>query len=149
MEDWGKALSATFQHYTGDIRIRKINSILANSIPFYGTILSSVLSRPIWSATPTYVRNTIYRDDNIEIVHIKWMKGAQTPMHSHPENGCWVQIISGVYEEITTDGNAFLQTPGHISYRKGKQSVHQLLCIEAGHSIHIYSPPGYYDERRI
>ena len=113
--------------------------------------LDSIDKKDIKFSDETYVRNVIYRNENIEILVLCWKKGQKTPIHNHPEHGCLLQILQGKVKETHFKRDKTNQQKifgiQEVSYMHDSLGSHQLENIEDGNSItlHIYSPPNYYN----
>lgn len=97
-----------------------------------------------------YARKIIYRDTNKEIIMIQWNKNAKTRIHDHPENGCIIKLLCGRLKEYVYDNyNQLIESKiikqNDISYIDSDIGLHQIIALEDSCSLHIYSPPGYYD----
>lgn len=100
-----------------------------------------------------YKKYKLYNNDNYEIIIIKWFKNHETPVHQHPKNGCLLKVLYGKLTEhqyifdtkyIKKLGEAYL-TKNDISYIDDDICCHKIECIKNAYSLHIYSPPGFYD----
>jgi hypothetical protein len=90
----------------------------------------------------------IYLSKNFEIILIIWKEGYSTPLHNHPENGCIIKVLEGnLIEEIINNKqkqiNNFIL--GNVSYMHDNKGFHKISSIKNSYSLHIYSPPGFYD----
>lgn len=97
-----------------------------------------------------YKRKIIYRDINKEIIMIQWNKNARTPIHDHPENGCIFKLLCGKLKEYTYNHNeeiigSKIVNKDDISYIDSAVGLHRILALEESCSLHVYSPPGFYD----
>ena len=97
-----------------------------------------------------YCRNLIFRNDEFEIFLIGWLPKQNTIFHNHPINGCLMKILSGtLVEHIKIDKtiNSFTRNINECSYIHdtiGKHKIENISEIPAI-SLHIYSPPLFYD----
>lgn len=96
--------------------------------------------------TNYYKKNTIYQNKYFEIVVISWAKNTITPIHSHPENGCILKVLEGKLIENFYDNEIIITqlNKDNISCRNGGE-IHTITALEDSYSLHIYSPPGFYD----
>lgn len=97
----------------------------------------------------SYNRNVIYRDDMIEILILVWDKNATTPMHKHPDNGCILYMIDGKIIENRQSEYCSISSvisSGMQSYIDNSMGVHQIVALEKSYSLHIYSPPNFYNK---
>ena len=97
-----------------------------------------------------YTRKIIYRDTNKEIIMIQWNKNARTGVHDHPENGCIIKLLCGRLKEYIYDYDRTLIESkiikqNDISYIDSDIGQHKIVALEDSCSLHVYSPPGYYD----
>jgi len=95
-----------------------------------------------------YTKYKIYQDDLIEVIIISWDENVNTGFHKHPKNGCILKVLGGKLEEnlLIKDNiiNKKLEKDT-ISYIDDKIGIHSILSKELSYSLHIYSPPGFYD----
>ena len=99
-----------------------------------------------------YNKTIIYRNDIYEIILISWNKNAITKIHNHPKNGCIMKILKGSLMEETYDSNT-LEKIGENIYEKDNISYihddlyhHKIINTSPQSvSLHIYSPPKFYD----
>lgn len=85
-----------------------------------------------------YDRHTIGRVDDVEVVIIKWGLRASTPLHGHPEGGCWLAVLEGsLMEELPHLRRADLLS---IGYRRGPTDCHVIRSVgdTPAMSVHIY-----------
>ena len=90
----------------------------------------------------------IYLSKNFEIILIIWKEGYSTPLHAHPENGCIIKVLEGnLVEEIINNKQKQINNyiPGNVSYMHNSKGLHKISSIKNSYSLHIYSPPGFYD----
>lgn len=100
-----------------------------------------------------YNKNVIYRDDKFEIIFISWGKNAETKIHCHPKNGCIMKILEGKLIEETYNSTFDNKKLGVNYYNFNDTSyIHNSLYKhkiingkDPSFSLHIYSPPNYYD----
>ncbi len=97
----------------------------------------------------TYQKILLEETNDYEIVMICWKAGQSTPIHDHPEGGCWMRIVSGELEEteyaMPTVWNmgAHRLTVGDVGYKQGRIVLHSIRAIADTISLHLYSPPRY------
>lgn len=73
-----------------------------------------------------------------ELYCFVWNKGAETAYHSHPEGGCWLQVLEGeLLEKIPTHNEANQLVKG---FQKGEEGIHKIICKEKAVSVHLYKP---------
>lgn len=99
--------------------------------------LKLVINKPIGS---TYECTLIdKKEGEWELYCFVWNKGAETAYHSHPEGGCWLQVLEGHLMEITPSSEAQF-VKGSKGFQKGKEAIHKIICKEKAISIHLYKP---------
>lgn len=98
-----------------------------------------------------YNKTILYRDNNYEVVLICWDTYCETKIHNHPENGCIMKILAGkLLEECF---NKKLKNINTNTYKINDTSyIHDSLYLhkiknneQQSISLHIYSPPNFYD----
>ena len=96
-----------------------------------------------------YYKHLIFKNDVYEIVIIKWDKGSNTKIHSHPENGCLLKLIKGKLKEEKYINNILNEShildKNDIGYMHDNIGQHKIISLEESYSIHLYSPPNYYN----
>ena len=101
-----------------------------------------------------FSKRYIYKSKNFEIVLICWKKDYQTKYHKHPNNGCVLKVLEGCLMENIKDDinnekeeiikmNIFINDS--ISFMHDNKGVHKITAMTDTFSLHIYSPPGFYD----
>ena len=99
-----------------------------------------------------YNKNTIYKDSKYEIILISWGKNSETKIHCHPKNGCIMKILEGNLIEETY--NYTFDTKIGTNYYKLNDASYIHNCLykhkiingnKPSFSLHIYSPPNYYN----
>ena len=96
-----------------------------------------------------YFRNTVFRNENFEILIITWLPGQKTPIHYHPKNGCLMKILEGELKETAFKNNDIFETiyrKNDTSYIHNDIGKHIILnnSDSLAVSLHIYSPPNFY-----
>ncbi len=98
----------------------------------------------------SYNKNCIYKDKDFEIVVITWYKNQLTKLHNHPSNGCLMKVLLGSLKEKKVLNNKCIEINNYnvndISYihdNFGKHKIYNNSNISV--SIHIYSPPNFYN----
>lgn len=83
-----------------------------------------------------------------DIAIISWHGGSETPIHGHPENGCWVGVLDGELkvEEYRSNGSVVKKTllSGSDDYINDVIGKHKIIHDKPATSIHIYSPKIYH-----
>lgn len=99
---------------------------------------------------PKYHRKILHRTDIYEIVLIKWEKNSFAKLHYHPKNGCLLKILSGkIREKKYKNNKCYLDkvyNENQISYMHDYYGGHEIEALETSFSIHLYSPPNYYEK---
>lgn len=94
-------------------------------------------------------RELIFRNQIFEIYLIYWSKGFSTKFHNHPNNGCILKVLDGQLKEIILKNNNLIEIIirklGETSYINNDIGLHKVEAIEDSISIHIYSPPCYFE----
>ena len=99
-----------------------------------------------------YTRNCVARTDEYELLLLCWDKEAETPIHGHGGQDCWVYQIEGTVEEIRVkeDENGELKethrmelAPGKVSYMHDRMGFHQIRnpFNQRAMTLHIYAKP--------
>jgi cysteine dioxygenase len=97
--------------------------------------------------TNYYYKNIVYKDKYYEIVLISWKKDVITPIHDHPKNGCILKVLEGQLSEDYYDNGKIINkllNKNDIAYRDGGEK-HTIKALENSYSLHIYSPPNFYN----
>ena len=100
----------------------------------------------------SYTRNCIKRTDDYEMILLCWDKSAQTPIHGHNGQRCWVYQVQGDiieyrYGKIDTDDLVEISNwkirPSSLTFMDDKMGYHQLVNVSDGRSmtLHIYVNP--------
>ena len=98
----------------------------------------------------SYSRNRLYHNDDFEILILAWDENSKTPLHNHPENGCILLLLEGnmIEERISDCATIYSKTiPGKCSYIDNTFGKHIITAKKKSWSLHIYSPPFYYDKK--
>lgn len=95
-----------------------------------------------------YYKQTIFLDNNFELILIKWDKNSQSSNHHHPENGCILKILDGkLFEERYYNNKIYKKSilnNNEIGYMHNNLGTHKIYALEETYSLHLYSPPNYY-----
>ncbi len=99
----------------------------------------------------SYTRNCIHRSDDYELILLCWDANAETPIHCHNSQECWVFILEGEFQEIRfhdkSDGlqkdNELELIQEGISYMSDDMGFHKLInsTAERAMSLHLYRNP--------
>lgn len=103
-----------------------------------------------------YKRIMIHTCDLFDMYIIMWKPGAQSPIHDHPENGCFMKVLHGKLDEYLFNHNCIIHSmytreENYIGFMKKNLTLHSIenntnsIVI----SLHVYSPanvkPKIYD----
>ena len=95
-----------------------------------------------------YYKQTIFLDNNFELILIKWDKNSQSSNHYHPENGCILKILDGkLFEERYYNNKIYKKSilnKNEIGYMHDNLGTHKIYALEETYSLHLYSPPNFY-----
>lgn len=75
--------------------------------------------------------------DELMVVHLKWKKGMEGAVHTHPHTQC-VYVLSGSFEASIEDQQTILKA-GDCTYITGGKP-HGLLALEDGEILDIFTP---------
>jgi hypothetical protein len=97
--------------------------------------------------TKPYQKTLLFRNEHFDVYQINWTKNSETPIHCHPKNGCLLKVVSGLLEETKYNDNEIISiyNKNDISYIDDSLGKHKIKALEDSISIHIYSPPMFYD----
>ncbi len=96
-----------------------------------------------------YVKILLEQTTNYEIFMICWKAGQSTPIHDHPEGGCWMQVVQGELEETEYAYPTMYKMGVHtlgvgdIGYKQGHVLLHSIKALQNTISLHLYKPPKY------
>lgn len=100
-----------------------------------------------------YTRNLLATDEHyFSLSLICWHEGVDSPIHSHPSDGCWMQVTRGSVVERrfvpNTATGELEQTqeriyePGTTFFINDSQGYHQVESLGGDAcTLHLYSPP--------
>jgi len=103
-----------------------------------------------------YTRNTVFSNDDMELIIISWNNNQISGIHDHPENGCLMKILQGELDEHNYEIKAnklnLLNVrkckEDSIGYQEGSTGLHDIVNKDNKTvSLHIYSPPNYKSNR--
>ena len=124
---------------------------LSNLLGDISKLDTKITAESVKFTNDTYCRNLIYRNNNFDVYLIGWLPNQETPYHSHPTGGCIMKILEGsLIENIKNKDNTisnYKRKTGDCSYIHDDIGIHTIKndtnekCI----SLHIYSPPSFYD----
>jgi predicted metal-dependent enzyme (double-stranded beta helix superfamily) len=104
----------------------------------------------------SYSRTLLHKNDDFEMVAMRWEPGATTPIHDHGSSNCWVVLLEGAFDVdnfFRSDDNAEIakleQTAsthvrrGDLDHRLGWRELHRVTNNEAvpAFSIQVYFGP--------
>lgn len=106
--------------------------------------------------TKSHIKKCLFRDNKVEMLLIIWPPNYQTKVHSHPEGGCISKCINNklVEERYNTKTLDIIEkkkfNKNDISYIDNKLYYHKIIndTDKFAYSLHIYSPPNYYNKNR-
>ena len=101
----------------------------------------------------TYTKEKLFENEFFEIIFITWGAHCESPIHCHPKNGCILTILDGnlIEEKYSPTGILyeynFLKL-GDIAYMHNSIGKHRIINKNDYnvYSLHIYSPPRFYDK---
>ena len=101
-------------------------------------------------------KKCLFRDENIEILLIVWPPNYETAVHSHPEGGCISKCLKNnlLEERYNVNSLELIEKKkfkkNNISYIDNTLYYHRIknLTDYTAYSLHIYSPPNYYNKNR-
>ena len=144
---------SNFQKFIDDISLRFLPN--SNLIDFFELIQSTNFSLFDFSSiiidNLDFNRNLIFRNQLFEIYLIQWKKNYSTNYHSHPNNGCILKVLNGklietIKPNLTSDiKQSIIRNMNDTSYIDNKIGIHKVEALEDSLSIHIYSPPLFFE----
>ena len=96
-----------------------------------------------------YHKHLIKQTELISAYFIIWNKNAETNIHTHPSNGCYILNLSGNWEENVYHNNSDITKrflyQNNISFINNQLGAHKVKYLydfsgEIGLSINVYSP---------
>lgn len=103
----------------------------------------------LFDNTKPYTRNLISTDhETYTLLLLCWNPEQESPIHDHPCDGCWLQVLGGGIEEVRYDRQ--LNRVSQIDYSKGDLSY---ITDNVGYhkvgnptrapavTLHLYAPP--------
>ena len=99
-----------------------------------------------------FLKRKIFQGKTFEIFLIFWPKDYCKDYHKHPNNGCILKVLNGQLLEIIKENEhspiekQYIRDIGNTSYIDNYKGTHKIIALEDSLSIHIYSPPGFYDK---
>ena len=102
-----------------------------------------------FDSTKPYTRNLIATDhETYTLLLLCWNSLEESPIHNHPCDGCWLQVLEGEVQEVRYDHR--LQCTMDIVYRSGQLSYitdntgyHKVgnPSSQRAVTLHLYAPP--------
>ena len=100
----------------------------------------------------TYSKKRLFFNKKYEIIFITWEGNCESPIHSHPNNGCLLIVLDGDLIEERYDHAQVIYKyselkRGDFGYMHCDLGKHKIINPNDynSYSLHIYSPPGFYD----
>jgi cysteine dioxygenase len=96
-----------------------------------------------------YTRTLLHRDRRFELVLVCWSRGAQSPIHDHDGQDCWLQPLAGALDledyEVTENGlelTARRPAVRTLDHRSSGAQIHRVgVATAAAVSLHVYAAP--------
>lgn len=97
-----------------------------------------------------YTRNLISTDNKTyTLLLLCWNPGQESPIHDHPCDGCWLQVLEGVVREVRYDKKLSRVSQmdcheGELSYITDNVGYHKVgnPCFQTpAVTLHLYAPP--------
>ena len=94
-----------------------------------------------------YKRIPINKCSLFDMYIIVWKPGAQSPVHYHPKNGCYMKVLHGELDEFLFHNNCNVHSmdtrkENYIGFMKKDYMLHSIEnnTNSIAISLHIYSP---------
>ena len=101
------------------------------------------------NSSPNYCKHVIFRNEDFELILIKWDKGSSSSNHLHPNNGCILKVLEGsLVEERFFEKTKYKITKlskNNMGFMHNILGSHKIISEETTYSIHLYSPPNFYN----
>jgi cysteine dioxygenase len=145
-----------------DSLIKKQNSHTIITLIFYYDYRScnlqdcpdDVWTKYCWiNKSQPYTRNLIATDGaSYSLLLLCWNAGKESPIHNHPCDGCWLQVLSGKIREVRYNhalqeisNQVYSDQDGGVSYITDQDGYHK-VCHEGSEeevamTLHVYAPP--------
>ena len=98
-----------------------------------------------------YTRTLLHRDRRFELVLVCWSRGAQSPIHDHDSQDCWLLPLAGALdlEDFAVTHNGLERVAHRPSVRTldhrspdGDAQIHRVgAATAAAVSLHVYAAP--------
>lgn len=94
-----------------------------------------------------YERAKVYQNNEFEIYIITWGPEQESPIHDHPDYGCWLKMLQGnLHETIYNLQEKPIENkvlvPGDVGFMHNDYGYHK-IANKSPHistSLHVYSP---------
>ncbi len=102
-----------------------------------------------WEDCPEgFLRAVLHRDDEMEVVALRWRAGGAAPLHGHGDSAALMRLLSGRLREehfVPAGGEAFAYGtaelgPGGESWLPGG-AFHRVEALTEAEAVHVYAPP--------
>jgi hypothetical protein len=85
-------------------------------------------------------RITLYKNEHVEVVLIRWPVGFISPMHGHPGLDCTIHHMSGtLYEHRDNGACVVISKENPVSRIDDAIGKHIIETVESASSVHVYS----------
>jgi len=95
-----------------------------------------------------YTRNLISTDnETYTLLLLCWNPQNESPIHDHPCDGCWLQVLEGNIVEVRYDKKLrrvsdVAYNEGQLSYITNNSGYHKVCATnDPAVTLHLYSPP--------
>ncbi|MBV9719667.1 MAG: cysteine dioxygenase family protein [Candidatus Eremiobacteraeota bacterium] len=105
-----------------------------------------------------YTRTCAYQDSTFELLLLNWAAGAESAIHDHGDQHCWMLVLSGRLEVCDFDrldsgesagyahvepGPRRLLAAGEMDLRSGRFDLHSVRSADRSPAVtlHVYSGP--------
>jgi cysteine dioxygenase len=107
------------------------------------------LKYAIFNNEKPYTRNLISTDhDTYTLLLLCWNPEQESPIHDHPSDGCWLQVLDGSIKEVRYDKELktiaeFEYNHGELSYITDNIGYHKISSNNKKRAVtlHLYAPP--------
>lgn len=108
----------------------------------------------------SYIRTPVFMSKEFDVYFIHWPPLSRSPIHDHPETGCWMKVVSGnvretlypnlekvsmeIGDSIGSDSKTL--TSGDTTYIRSNVNLHSIHNPSPTHTartLHVYSPGGF------
>ena len=104
-----------------------------------------------WDASKPYTRNLISTDhETFTVLLLCWNPQQESPIHDHPCDGCWLQVLRGKIQECryhSQDLHCLSDETfeeGQIAYITDNMGYHKIgnpTHATPAATLHLYAPP--------